>query len=126
MVAVGQGWIRKHLFLRWRVYDIGKTNFVLVTPPNTVVHFMWRFFSHMLMKPAPGLMLIGLDGERLWVKVDDLGPEQRREIADQLPRTARITPAAQLFLATGEIRGPWSGTWGFVPSWPDSQRPRQG
>jgi len=113
-VAIGWGWVARRA-IRWHVVTFPQIQSVALVPPE----------SHQTADaghPGAGLPELAIRtfmGEVLRIEVPEMNPLARKELLSQVPMSASVTPAAELFLETGRLPGEWGKrmeTMGFSSS----------
>jgi hypothetical protein len=101
-VAIGWGWVARRV-IRWHVVTFPQIQSVALVPPES---------QNVVGAGHPGAGLPELAirtfmGEVLRIEVPEMNPLARKELLSQVPMSASVTAAAEMFLETGKLPGDW-------------------
>lgn len=102
-VAIGWGWVARRV-VRWHVLQIRELQSVAVVPPQ---HWDEHEMSASGPGPLPDLAMRDFFGHVLRVEVAQMTSAARKDLLSQIPMSAHVTPAAEMFLEDGLLPGMW-------------------
>jgi hypothetical protein len=102
-VAIGWGWVARRV-VRWHVLQIRELQSVAVVPPQ---HWDETEMSVVGPGPLPDLAMRDFFGHVLRVEVAQMTSAARKDLLSQVPMSAHVTPAAEMFLEDGMLPGMW-------------------
>ncbi|MGP8059678.1 MAG: hypothetical protein ACLP9C_08590 [Acidimicrobiales bacterium] len=103
-VAIGWGWVARRV-VRWHVCRFEHVQSVALVAPNEPGD---PGGTHPMAGSLPQLVLRDFFGRVLRIEVLQMSPLARKELFSQVPMSAVVTPAADLFLEHGELPGEWN------------------
>jgi hypothetical protein len=102
-VAIGWGWVARRV-VRWHVLQIRELQSVAIVPPQ---HWDEHEMSVSGPGPLPDLAMRDFFGHVLRVEVAQMTSAARKDLLSQVPMSAHVTPAAEMFLEDGMLPGMW-------------------
>ncbi len=102
-VAIGWGWVARRV-VRWHVCHFDQVQSVALVAPAEAGE---PGGTNPSAAPLPQLVLRDFFGRVLRIEVLQMSPLARKELLSQVPMSATVTPAAELFLEHGELPGEW-------------------
>jgi hypothetical protein len=103
-VAIGWGWVARRV-VRWHMCRFEHVQSVALVCPADPDDCGG---THPMSAPLPELVVRDYFGRMLRIEVVEMSPLARKELLSQVPMSATVTPAAELFLEHGELPGEWS------------------
>jgi hypothetical protein len=102
-VAIGWGWVARRV-VRWHLSRFAELQSVAVVPPKG-----WDEEKDDPTRPGPlpDLAMRDFFGRCMRIEVGQMTQGARKELLAQLPMSAHVTPAAELFLEEGRLPGKW-------------------
>jgi len=102
-VAIGWGWVARRV-VRWHVCQFDHVQSVALVAPAEAGE---PGGTNPSAAPLPQLVLRDFFGRVLRIEILQMSPLARKELLSQVPMSATVTPAAELFLEHGELPGEW-------------------
>lgn len=102
-VAIGWGWVARRV-VRWHVLQIRELQSVAVVPP---LHWDENEMTVAGPGPLPDLALRDFFGHVLRIEVAQMNSAARKDLLSQVPMSAHVTAAAEMFLEDGTLPGMW-------------------